>query len=141
MKRTVRLSSARRRRILERDHYLCRYCNERADQVDHIIPYTWSIRNEDSNLVACCGRCNLVAGNKVFDSFDQKRDYILARRRQKRDQIVADAPVKTHQPEAKPKRKPKRKSEAKPKKRKHTLRYLLNRADALIDKFRRTGHL
>lgn len=64
-------------KILKRDGYICGYCFERrATQVDHIVPVTYLQMNEESNLIACCEDCNRIAGNKVFDSIQEKREYI-----------------------------------------------------------------
>lgn len=81
--RLIKVPDKRRRQVLDRDHYLCQYCGDPAFEVDHIVPYTWSIHNDERNLVASCKRCNLVAGNKVFDSFEQKQKYIIERRNKK----------------------------------------------------------
>ena len=44
--------------ILERDQYICAYCGRKADTVDHIVPKSKGGTEADSNLVACCKRCN-----------------------------------------------------------------------------------
>jgi len=31
-------------------------------------------------LVTCCGYCNAIKGNRIFDSLDQAKEYILKRR-------------------------------------------------------------
>lgn len=53
-----------RLRILERDSYLCAYCQAEATQVDHIIPRASGGTDEPSNLVAACGPCNLRKSDK-----------------------------------------------------------------------------
>jgi hypothetical protein len=70
------LTDSRRQEILEKYDHTCMYCLGEADQVDHILP--WSYRHDDSedNLVACCWLCNVVASNKIFKSFKGKKDYI-----------------------------------------------------------------
>ena len=55
----------RRLEILARDNYVCYYCSQDADTVDHLI----SIKKhgdpmDPSNLVACCKRCNSAKGSK-----------------------------------------------------------------------------
>jgi hypothetical protein len=35
------------------------------------------------NLVVSCAKCNSIASNKVFDNFEEKKKYILARRLEK----------------------------------------------------------
>ena len=54
-----------RLRILARDGYVCAYCGQEANQVDHVV----AIANggdvyDPENLVASCRRCNLVKGTK-----------------------------------------------------------------------------
>jgi hypothetical protein len=65
-----------RRRILERDRFICQYCNDWATEVDHIIPASFGGTDHESNLVASCRYCNAKAWNRVFDSFDEKRAYL-----------------------------------------------------------------
>ena len=48
--------------VLERDDYVCAYCGELADQVDHVIPKRHGGLNFPNNLVASCARCNGLKG-------------------------------------------------------------------------------
>jgi hypothetical protein len=84
-----RLTPARRESILFRDSRICAYCLEEADEVDHIVP--WSYRHDDSdeNLVAACWLCNHIASNKVFDTVQEKKSYILKRK----DKILSDTVI------------------------------------------------
>lgn len=68
--------------ILERDNYVCQYCGSNADSVDHIIPWSHCHNNSPFNLVAACQICNSVAGNKVFDTFMEKKNHVITRRLQ-----------------------------------------------------------
>jgi 5-methylcytosine-specific restriction endonuclease McrA len=59
-----------RRRILERDGYVCAYCQGKANSVDHIIPRAvWPDDmpgvDDPSNLVAACKPCNSKKGSKI----------------------------------------------------------------------------
>ena len=63
-------------RVMKRDEYLCRYCNDWADCVDHILPHSYGGTNDDGSLVASCSFCNKAATDKVFDSFEEKREYL-----------------------------------------------------------------
>lgn len=74
------LSENKRRKIMERDLWLCVYCNADATCVDHVVPYSWSGCDDDDNLVACCTECNLTAGCMVFEDFKDKQRYILIER-------------------------------------------------------------
>lgn len=44
--------------ILERDAKMCAYCGRAANTVDHIVPKSKGGTEINSNLVACCKRCN-----------------------------------------------------------------------------------
>ena len=68
--------------VLERDDHKCQYCGCDADCVDHIIPWSHCHDNSPFNLVAACSLCNSVASNKVFDTFAEKKNYIVTKRLQ-----------------------------------------------------------
>lgn len=69
-----------RKLTLQRDKHRCRYCGDRAHQADHIIPRRRGGPDAIENLAACCRHCNAMAGNNLFPSFDQKKEWILAHR-------------------------------------------------------------
>jgi 5-methylcytosine-specific restriction endonuclease McrA len=49
--------------VLSRDLFICSYCLDDADQVDHIVPVTrMGPFLAPSNLTACCGPCNRSKG-------------------------------------------------------------------------------
>jgi 5-methylcytosine-specific restriction endonuclease McrA len=52
--------------ILQRDGYVCFYCGQDADQVDHVIPISRApeLVVSPDNAVACCKRCNTRKGNR-----------------------------------------------------------------------------
>ena len=66
-----------RLRILDRDDFTCVYCDEPALEVDHILPWSWNGDDSEENLVASCRDCNSIASNKIFPSFQDKKEYIL----------------------------------------------------------------
>jgi transcription elongation factor Elf1 len=76
-----RLTDKKRQEILERDGFTCIYCNETAECVDHIVPYSWIHDNSDDNLVASCNICNWLASNMVFSGLREKKAYIMGRRK------------------------------------------------------------
>lgn len=76
----IGLRPAVRERILERDAFICAYCDGLADCVDHVVPWSWSKNDEPLNLVASCSDCNLIAGDRVFDDLTKKREFIRERR-------------------------------------------------------------
>ena len=67
-----------------KDSDRCTYCGVRAEHRDHVVPFSYnssrkkrraSDYNED-DCVPACRECNLTAGSRVFDSVEEKRDYI-----------------------------------------------------------------
>jgi 5-methylcytosine-specific restriction endonuclease McrA len=57
-----------RERILRRDQFICQYCSQEADTVDHVIPRRLGGLDSDDNLVAACQRCNYSKGGRFFVS-------------------------------------------------------------------------
>lgn len=58
-------------------HGYCAYCSvERATTIDHIIPVSYVENNDIANLAPCCLWCNLHASNKMFENFDEKKEYL-----------------------------------------------------------------
>jgi len=77
-------------RVLERDKYRCRYCgldgtasfeNALIMSVDFVVPRAHKGRKDPSNLVACCRPCNMIKGKRVYDSLEEAKAYVLARRK------------------------------------------------------------
>ncbi len=60
-----------RTRILERDKFVCTYCEAANGPwcVDHIIPLSRGGTNTDYNLVACCIPCNSSKGNLLLSEW------------------------------------------------------------------------
>jgi len=48
--------------ILQRDEFICFYCGQPANEVDHVIPKHHGGSDAPSNLVASCKRCNNLKG-------------------------------------------------------------------------------
>lgn len=72
------IRGSRKLKILSNNLGICVYCNEApAEQVDHILPRSWKINNDDDNLVGVCADCNHIASDKVFSSFEEKQAYIV----------------------------------------------------------------
>lgn len=70
---------------------LCYYCqDEIAVVLDHIIPYSWEANNDIDNLVPACIFCNAIASDKIFDSLEHKRQYLLNRRKISKRAICTD---------------------------------------------------
>jgi hypothetical protein len=60
-----------RETILRRDQYICQYCGQDADTVDHVIPISKGGNDLPDNLMAACKRCNYSKSDRmnprVFD--------------------------------------------------------------------------
>ena len=55
-----------RRAILQRDHFRCAYCGDRATTIDHVVPRSLGGRDGFGNCVAACGSCNTRKGNRLL---------------------------------------------------------------------------
>lgn len=56
---------------------VCGYCFDRmATGYDHLIPISFRVDNRPENLYPACVRCNLLAGNLIFNSIEDKREYV-----------------------------------------------------------------
>lgn len=72
------------KKVYVRDNYVCQYCgyNPRTHDdfiplsIDHIIPHSNGGGNSMDNLVVACMKCNTTLGNKVFNSFIDKKEYL-----------------------------------------------------------------
>ena len=53
--------------IMERDNYICAYCGNAADEMDHVVPRHLGGLDIPSNLVAACSRCNNLKGTSCRD--------------------------------------------------------------------------
>jgi 5-methylcytosine-specific restriction endonuclease McrA len=76
-------------KILERDHYCCRYCgldgkanfdNALVMSVDFVVPRAHKGKKTPANLVACCRACNMIKGTRVYRNFEEAQKYVLAHR-------------------------------------------------------------
>ena len=76
-------------KILERDDHRCQYCgldgrasfeNALVMRVDFVVPRARKGKKEPSNLVACCTPCNTIKGKKMYKSFNDAKEFVLARR-------------------------------------------------------------
>ena len=76
-------------KILERDHFCCRFCgldarssleNALIMTIDSVVPHAHGGKHTPVNLVACCHPCKTIKGRHSFQSFEDAREYVLARR-------------------------------------------------------------
>jgi len=49
---------ALRKRVLERDGYVCAYCGREATEADHVVAKARGGKDAMENLVAACKDCN-----------------------------------------------------------------------------------
>lgn len=79
--RRIPFDSSIRKYIFSRDHDRCRYCGERAECIDHVNPVSNGGRDSKSNLVACCTACNMAVMDRIFDNFNEKKQWVLKARK------------------------------------------------------------
>lgn len=51
--------------VLERDDYICIYCGDTADTVDHVIPKAQKGTTTSKNCVAACKKCNMKKADRT----------------------------------------------------------------------------
>lgn len=63
-----------RKNILKRDNYQCQYCGAREAPmtVDHVIPKTRGGKDEWTNLVCACVKCNNKKGDRTLKEAGMK---------------------------------------------------------------------
>jgi len=95
-------------KILERDHFCCRYCgldgkasfeNALVMSVDFVVPRAHKGKKDSSNLVACCRPCNTIKGTRIYKNFEEAQKYVLARREKLRQAWDAEFSRPTHSAE------------------------------------------
>lgn len=63
---------------------ICVYCNDApATVIDHVIPVSYLPIHDIANLRPSCTLCNLIASDKVFETADIKKQFILGERERK----------------------------------------------------------
>lgn len=73
--------SSMRRAVYARDTCKCRYCdtqimNKKDLTLDHIIPISKGGLSLPENLVVACDRCNTILADKVFETFEIRREWV-----------------------------------------------------------------
>ncbi|WP_274652545.1 HNH endonuclease [Paenibacillus humicola] len=56
--------------ILQRDHYICRYCGRFGDTIDHVLPKSKGGLSTPDNCVCACADCNLKKADSLDFVFD-----------------------------------------------------------------------
>ena len=81
-------------KIFQRDHFKCQYCGlnglERFENwliltVDHFHPAARGGSRRMDNLLTACQPCNVLKGKHVFQSREEARAFLLARRAEWRE--------------------------------------------------------
>jgi hypothetical protein len=78
------LTQAQKLKVLRDANFICMYCGDPANEVDHIFPHSYSLNDKEENLAASCTICNRIASDKVFDGFIEKQTYIREQREKAR---------------------------------------------------------
>jgi len=63
-----------RKVVLERDCYICHYCNKSGSTIDHKIPVAEGGKQSPANCVCCCEKCNQEKGSLTYE------DYIILKK-------------------------------------------------------------
>jgi hypothetical protein len=58
-----------RLKVLERDSYVCYWCGEPGDTMDHVIPWSKGGRTTMENCICACEECNGQRGNMLAERF------------------------------------------------------------------------
>ena len=82
-----KVSSNTKEYVFQRDEFVCQYCgiwcydswvqNSKSVTIDHIIPIKMGGNNKVDNLITSCMKCNITKNDRVFESFEQAREFIL----------------------------------------------------------------
>lgn len=88
---TKNRTSTNYKKCYHRDRYTCQYCGYNMENakkflplhIDHIKPWSAQGGNALKNLVVACQECNLIASDKWFSSFGEKKDYILSEKKKR----------------------------------------------------------
>jgi len=87
------LTSEEGNRVLERDHYTCRYCgldgtsvfeNYLIMTVDFVHPRIRKGAKNPENLVCACRPCNTIKGHRIFRDVEEAKAFILKKREELR---------------------------------------------------------
>ncbi len=54
-----------RKIVLEANNYICAYCGDHANTVDHILAIAKGGSHNIDNLVSCCNKCNSIKQDRT----------------------------------------------------------------------------
>lgn len=81
-KKRYHISKYKKMLVLERDNYLCVYCNRKVGfgiltyEIDHFDPYNYNQNNNLDNLLTSCTKCNRHKYGQIFDTIEQAQDFL-----------------------------------------------------------------
>lgn len=74
----------------------CAYCGQPANEREHVHPFSagrhLATADTAGLMVWACRECNAIARDRVFDSLDEKREFIHQRLRHKHAQVLNRTP-------------------------------------------------
>lgn len=71
----------------------CGYCfSNWATEYDHLTPRSAGGLTVSSNLFPSCKRCNCILGNLIFDTLEEKRNYVQERLKKKGIKLLSSLP-------------------------------------------------
>lgn len=62
-----------RLKVLERDRYVCYWCGEPGETMDHVVPWSKGGRTTMDNCICACQECNGMRGDMPAAEFAQLR--------------------------------------------------------------------
>lgn len=78
-----------KRRVYERDNYLCVYCGDLGEHIDHIHPKSRGGQDVFNNLATACQRCNFSKSNKGVSEWYIKQPFFSEKRLEYVNNITA----------------------------------------------------
>lgn len=78
-----------KRRVYERDDYLCVYCGDLGEHIDHIHPKSRGGQDVFNNLATACQRCNFSKSNKDVSEWYIKQPFFSEKRLEYVNNITA----------------------------------------------------
>ncbi len=94
-------------KVFTRDHFRCQYCgldglhrfeNWLVLTVDHVHPHAKGGARAMTNLVTACQPCNMIKGHRVYKSFAEAKEFVLAKREQWREVFQKQVGAGPHKP-------------------------------------------
>lgn len=61
-----------RQLILTRDNYTCRYCQDKGDTIEHVVPQASGGMTTPANCVVACASCNELKSDSSYEDFIEK---------------------------------------------------------------------